>query len=347
MKARLLGMCLALGAAVGVAAGPAGAADKPISGNLRIVIGSSSTGGDTYQNAAIVAEALSKKLGINAKVDAVGVSAAFAAVTRVSDGSTVMFFHDQSYLGHLLGLKGYPDIFKDLRIGPTVSINPGDAFVGAKDSKLKTIEDVIQACGKGERVRVAIQPGGVSEVYYGALKNAVGIRFPGKEGNLVSVKTGSQGDKNQLLFDRQAEVIHGSVQANEQYTRLPAEDQKAMRFLWLPSPSSTISQANPEGMGATGRDELLKFTSPNVHVTLDGKADFTFDKEFFFLYNKKMDPKAVAYLDKALSDIFAEGKVQVTLKKAFFIPNFHPSKEAAVYLKKKAEQSKALIAATR
>ncbi|MGE4528739.1 MAG: hypothetical protein AB7D00_10270 [Rhodospirillaceae bacterium] len=347
MKARLLGMCLALGAAVGVAAGPAGAADKPISGNLRIVIGSSSTGGDTYQNAAIVAEALSKKLGINAKVDAVGVSAAFSALARVSDGSTIMFFHDQSYLGHLLGLKGYPDIFKDFKVGPTTSINPGDAFVGAKESKFKTIEDVIQACGKGERVRVAIQPGGVSEVLYGGLKNAVSIRFPGKEVNLVSVKTGSQADKNQLLFDRQAEVIHGSVQANEQYTRLPADDQKAMRFLWLPARQATIAQANPEGMGATTRDQLLAYVTPKTSVTLDGKKDFTHDKEFFFLYNKKMDPKAIAYLDKALAKIFAGDEIKAKLKKAFFIPNFLPSKEAVVYLKKKSEQSKALIAATR
>lgn len=347
MKRRLLGMCLLAGAAVGLAAGAAGAADKPISGNLRIVIGSSATSGDTYQNAAIIADELSRKLDINAKVDAVGVSAAFQALSRAKDGSTVMFFHDQSYLGHLLGLKGYSDMFAEYKVGPTISINPGDAFVGAKDSKYKTIEDVIQGANTGERIRVAIQPGGVSEVYFGALRNAVKVRYPGKEANVVSVKTGSQGDKNQLLFDRQAEVIHGSVQANEQYTRLPADDQKAMQFYWLPARQETIAQANPEGMGATSREELLKFTTPKASVTLDGKRDVTFDKEFFFIYNKDMDPKIVAYLDKALAEIFAAGKIQVTLKQAFFIPNFHPSKEAEVYLKKKAAQSQVLIDATR
>lgn len=346
MRQRLLGLCVMAGAALGLASAAA-AADKPISGNLRIVIGSSSTAGDTYQNAAIIADELSKHLDINAKVDAVGVSAAFQAVGRVKDGSTVMFFHDQSYLGHLLGLKGYQDLFAAYTVGPTVSINPGDAFVGAKDSKYKTIEDVIQGAARGERIRVAIQPGGVSEVYYGALNNAIKVRYPGKEANLVTVKTGSQGDKNQLLFDRQAEVIHGSVQANEQYTRLPAEDQKAMRFYWLPARQQTIAQANPEGMGATSREELLKFTSPNVHVTLDGKRDFTFDKEFFFIYNKEMDPKIVAYLDAALKEIFAKGEVQKKLKQSFFIPNFLPSQEAQAYLKAKAAQSKTLIDATR
>ena len=69
---------------------------------------------------------------------------------------------------------------------------------------------------------------------YSALKNAVKIRLsgPGRQHRLA-VNTGSQADKNQLLFDGQADLINGSVQANEQYTRLPAEDQKAMRFVWL------------------------------------------------------------------------------------------------------------------
>jgi len=53
------------------------AAEKLIKGNLRVVIGSKSTGGDTYQNSSIVAEALAKKLDINVKVDAVGATAAF------------------------------------------------------------------------------------------------------------------------------------------------------------------------------------------------------------------------------------------------------------------------------
>ena len=38
------------------------AADGPIKGNMRIVIGSKSTGGDTYQNSSIIAEALADKL---------------------------------------------------------------------------------------------------------------------------------------------------------------------------------------------------------------------------------------------------------------------------------------------
>ena len=141
-----------------------------------------------------------------------------------------------------------------------------------------------------------------------------------------------------MLFDGQADLINGSVQANEQYTQLPAEDQKAMRFVWLTARADTIKQANPEGFGDTDRAQLLQFVSPNASVTQDGEKDFTFDKEFFFLFNKKMDPELVDALDTALTEIYDEGKIQETQKKSFFIPNFKPSAEAASYLHDKMEQ---------
>ena len=343
MKRRFaLKLCLATAAAASLLSTPA-LAQKAITGNLRIVIGSTSTGGDTYQVSAIVAEALAKKLDVNAKVDPVGPTAAFQAISRSPDGSTIMLFHDQSYLGHLYGVRGFSDIFHDYTVGPTVAINPGDAFLVPAKSPYKTVEDVIQAAGNGTRVRVAVQPGGVSEIGFSAMKNAVKVRFPGKEGNMVRVNTGSQADKNQLLFDGQADVINGSVQANEQYTRLPADDQKAMRFIWIPARKQTLDQANPEGLGQTSREKLLEFAAPKVTVTQDGKKSWAFDKEFFFIYNKNVKPEVVAELDKALTEIYAEGKIQETLKKSFFIPDFMPSKQAEAALKQKVDETKKVI----
>jgi len=348
MKRILLGLGIVL-LALALVPGSSGlAADKMIEGNLRIVIGSKSTGGDTYQNSSIVAQALEKKLGVNVKVDAVGATAAFRTIEHTgSKGNTIMIFHDQSYLGYLYGVAGYEDIFAKYIVGPTVAINPGNAYLVPKKSPYQNVDDVIEACGKGTRVRVAIQPGGVSEIGYSAMKNAVKMKYPGKEGNLVAVNTGSQADKNQLLFQGQADVINGSVQANEQYTRLPADDQKAMRFIWLTARRQTIEQANPEGLGKTSREELLNFVEPKVVVPMDEKHNFTFDKEFFFLYNKDMSPELVAYFDKALSEIFAEGKIQEVQKKAFFIPNFLPSAKAQAHLKEKMEAYKKIIEAIR
>jgi len=320
------------------------AADKALKGNLRIVIGSKSTGGDTYQAASIVAPLLAEKLGINAKVDAVGFTAAVRALDQSgARGNTVMFFHDMAYLGNLYGVKGYEDIFANYIIGPTVTTNPGNAYLVPKKSPYKTIQDIIEACAKGTKIRVSIQPGGVSEIGFSAIKNAIKMKAPGMEQNLVAVNTGSQADKNQQLFDGQVEVIYGTVQGNEQYTRLPEDDQKAMRFIWLTSPEKTLAQANPEGMGDTSRDELLKFAEPTMQVAMDDSSNFKFDKEYFFLYHKDLDPKIIAAIDEALAEVYADGKIQETMKKSFFIPDFLPSKEAADYLKGKMERNKKII----
>ncbi|EXJ12475.1 ABC transporter substrate-binding protein [Nitrincola nitratireducens] len=320
-------------------------ADNPIRGNIRVVIGSDSTGGDTYQAASLIANAMSERMKTNVRVDAVGASQAFRFLDRVSNGSTIMFFHDQSYLGNLYGIRGYEDIFEKYTIGQTITINPGDAFVVPKNSPYNNIQELIDAAGQGERIRVAIQPGGVSEIGYTALKNAVKLLYPGQEGNVVAVNTGSQADKNQQLFDRQADIIHGSIQANEQYTRLPEDDQRAMRFLWLTAKNETLSQADPAGFGGTSRDELLQFVEPINVVPMTADNNFTFDKEFFFLYNKDTDPKVLAYYDQVLTDIFAEGKVQEEMKKAFFIPNFRPASEAQEYLSAKKDAYRAIIEA--
>ncbi|MBL1376349.1 hypothetical protein [Zobellella iuensis] len=345
MKGLMFGVHLAVCGLAAVTATQALAQEKLIKGNVRVVIGSTSTGGDTYQNASIIAEELAKKLGVNVKVDAVGTSAAFRALARGANGNTLMFFHDQSYLGNLYGIRGYDDIFTEYKVGPMVSINPGDAFLTPKNSPYQTVEDIIDAVGQDKQVRVAIQPGGVSEIGYSALKNAVILTHPDKEGNLVAVNTGSQADKNQLLFDGQADLIHGSVQANEQYTRLPANDQKAMSFAWLMARQGTLAQANEEGFGETNREALLGFAEPNISVTLNGRDSFTFDKEFFFIYNKNIKPEIVGYIDQALAEIYAEGQVQQSFKQNFFIPNFMPAAESEQYLKEKAGQYKKIIQA--
>ncbi|SEM62955.1 hypothetical protein [Halomonas caseinilytica] len=311
------------------------AADAQLPGNVRVVIGSTSTGGDTYQNSSIVADGLAEHLDINMKVDAVGASSAFRFLDRDPRGNTLMIFHDQSYLGHLYGVQGYDDIFEKYTIGPTVAINPGNAYLVPKDSPYQTLNDVIEAVGNGEEVRVAIQPGGVSEIGFSALKNAISIEHPGMEDNLVAVNTGSQADKNQQLFNDQADMINGTVQANEQYTRLPEDDQKAMRFLWLTARQGTIEQAPEDGLGQTSREQLLQYVAPNVSVPMGNGDDFTFDKEFFFLYNKDMDQAIVDQIDQALTEIYDEGEIQQTQKTSFFIPNFKPSDEAAEYLETK------------
>ncbi|OAN76876.1 ABC transporter substrate-binding protein [Sulfitobacter sp. EhC04] len=316
---------------------PISAAAQDLPRNVRMVIGSTSTGGDTYQNSAIVADALAEHLGINIKVDAVGATEAFKALGRDSRGTTLMIFHDQSYLGNLYGVTGYDNPFESYTVGQTVAINPGNAYLVTCNSPYQSMEDILSAAEGGERVRVAIQPGGVSEVGFSAMKNAASVRAPGSEENIVAVNTGSQSDKNQAMWDDLADVINGSIQANEQFTQLPQDDQKCMRFVWITARAETLAQAPAEGMGNTTRDELLQYASPETSVTLDGEEDFTFDKEFFFLYNPNMDPAIIDQIDTALTAIFEAGEIQERQKASFFIPNFLPAEDARQHLMDKRD----------
>jgi tripartite-type tricarboxylate transporter receptor subunit TctC len=300
--------------------------------NIRVVIGSTSTGGDTYQVSSIISKKLGDILGKNAKVDAVGSSNGFDSIKRVKDGSTIMIFHDMAYLGYLYGNPAYSNIFEDYKIGPVLAVNPGNAFSVAKGSKYNNVEDVIKSAGNGETVRVAIQPGGVSEIGYSAIKNAVKIQYPGMEDNLVAVNTGSQSDKNQQLFDGQAEIINSSVQANEQFNHLPADDQKAMKFIWLTASKEVMEKTKDAGFGTTPKDELMRYASPNVTVG----DNFTFDKDFFVLYNKDMDPKLVELYDDAFSETFKDEALIEELRNAFFVPKHKVSSDAKSYLEKKS-----------
>lgn len=324
---------------------PLMAAAQDLPRNVRLVIGSGSTGGDTFQAASLVAEALSKQLGVNIKVDAVGASEAFKAVGRDKRGTTIMLHHDQSYLAHLYGIAGSPDPFGGFAVGPTLAINPGNAYLVSKDSPYQTMDDVLKAAADGQKIRVAIQPGGVSEIGFSALKNAARLAAPGSEENIVAVNTGDQADKNQAMFDGLAEIINGSIQANEQFAELPADDQKAMRFIWITATPEAL-QAEPEaGLGKLTREAMLQYAAPATKVPMTEAEDFTFDKEFFLIYNKDMDPAQMATIDTALTEVFSQDALKNRLLEAFFIPDFRPMAEASAHLKDKRDAYAGIIAA--
>jgi len=334
---------LAAGGAAAVLAGTRGAMAADLPRNIRMVIGSNSTGGDTYQTASILADALSAELKVNIKVDAVGPSEAFKALERDSRGTTIMMHHDQSYLQYLYGVPNSPNPFDGFLIGPTISINPANAYLVPKNSPYQTMADVLKAAEDGTRVRVAIQPGGTSELGFTAMKNAVRMKKPGAEANLVAVNTGSQSDKNQALFDGLADVINGSIQANEQFTELDASDQKSMRFIWLTSKKATLEQAPEAGIGKTTRDDLLKYAEPQTAVPLDDSRTFTFDKEFFLIYNDKMAAKAMDAIDAGMKSLYDKGEIQKRQTQAFFIPDYMPRAQADVELKKKFDDYAKII----
>lgn len=300
--------------------------------NIRVVIGSTSTGGDTYAMSAAVAKELENVLGKNVKVDPTGTAGAYEAISQSSDGSTIMIFHDGAYFGKLFEVDGYPDIFTDeITIGPTLGFNPGNAYTVSKDYKYNSVQEVIDAVVGGETVRFAIQPGSASEIGYHAMR--YNIKEAGGDPELlVAVPSGAQSDKNEKLFQGLADIIHSSVQAAAQFTALEEDDQQAQKFLWITADSEILSETNEEGYEGVTRDDMLEYAYPNVVLKTPSGEDFTYSKTFFTMYNGDMSQEIVDLYDDAMAEVFANEAFIEDLKNQFFVPYYNPSSEAEVIL---------------
>ena len=97
--------------------------------NVRIVIGSTSTSGDSYMVADIVNRYLSKEMGFNGKVDAIGNAAALDEIANAKgDGKTVMMFHDMTFMSVLFGAVDEKYSLENMTVGPRIGRNPGACF---------------------------------------------------------------------------------------------------------------------------------------------------------------------------------------------------------------------------
>lgn len=304
--------------------GVAEGSEAEIPSRVRVVIGSSSTGGDTYQNADAASRYLEEQLGTNMKVDAVGAVMAFSELNKAKpDGSTIMFFHDMAYLGVEYGSFGEENALENWKIGPVVSINPGNAFLASGDAPYDTMAESAEWLrdNPGETITVAIEAGGVSEITFDGYYLWVKEQFGEEVADRIKVyPTGSQEDKNQALWDGNADIIHGSIGGNSEYTKEGVESKIKMKFLGITA-----------GKRVEGHDVS---TFAEQGITVDGK-EFVFDKEFFILLPKDIDPGYAEALDKAVAEVTEDQRYIDDLAKNAYIPNYISAEEAEEYLLEK------------
>ena len=111
--------------------------------NVRVVIGSTSTSGDSYMIADLVTRYLSKEMGFNGKVDAIGNAAALDEMQNAKgDGKTVMMFHDMTFLSVLFGSVDEQYSLENMTVGPRIGQNPGACFGAAAEKGWNNLSDV-------------------------------------------------------------------------------------------------------------------------------------------------------------------------------------------------------------
>ncbi|WP_105567211.1 type 2 periplasmic-binding domain-containing protein [Microbacterium halophytorum] len=322
-------MALGLASCSGGGGGEDGGIDV---NRVRVVLGSSSTTADTYQNAHAFTENVGEALDVDMKADAIGANQAFQALDKAKDdGSTIMFFHDMAYLSVKYGSQPEKFALDNWTVGPVVSTNPGAAFLAAHDAPY---DDMVEAAewladNGSEELTFAVEAGGTSELSLDAFYIWVADEYGQDVAERIKVfATGSDEEKNQALWAGNVDIVYGSIGGNEQYTGDDVEAKVREKFL---------------GITASERVEGYDIpTFAEMGIAVDGEP-FTFDKEFFTLLPKEIDEGFASALDEATAEAVESDAYVEELTANNFLTNYVPMDESTEYIEAKRDRLESLI----
>jgi tripartite-type tricarboxylate transporter receptor subunit TctC len=299
LAAALIGGCLS--AAYGAGQGEAAKADpkwptKPI----QIVV-PFKPGGDTDFNARVYAKYLEKELGqpvVIVNVDGNGGTLGSRKVKDAApDGYTALFYHAAVLINEVSGVAEYG--FDALDMACVAAMNPGDVFVVTKDSKYKTLKDLVEdSKANPGKIRFAGNTGATTYLE-GLLLNAAGAAV-----NIVDA--GGSADRIAALRGGHVDVIpnpYGTVKAY-----LNSGDFRALALV----------------------REQRNSRFPNIPTAVEQGYDVVVPIPYFFAFPKGTPKEYQAKLSAAVEKI-AKGSQEYAaeIAKAYDqTPFFLPSEEA-------------------
>jgi len=297
---------------------------------VRVVIGSTSTTGDSYMVADLASRYLSKELKANFKVDAVGAGAALDALANTKpDGSTIMIFHDMTYLGISFGAFEEKYALENFTVGPRVAQNPGSCFAASVNAPYNDMADMAEyaKANPGTKIRVNIEAGGVSHIAFIAFYEWV-VETYGQEvaDQFVVIVGGSTAEKCRMLWDGNADVIFADYSSLLQYTEEGVDKQLKMKFLGL---LDKIDGVDVKSYAEQG-------------ITLDGEL-FVFSKDFLIYLPKDTPQELIDELDAAVKAISENPEFIKEMSDLTYRAAYMPSAEAKTFIYDKRDKLDALI----
>ncbi len=285
---------------------PAGAGESSLKGqNVRVVIGSTSTSGDSYMIADLVTRYLSAEMGFNGKVDAIGNAAALDEIKNgKGDGKLVMMFHDMTFLSQLFGSVDEMYSLENMTVGPRIGQNPGACFGAAAEDGFTTLADVTKYLEEhpGEPLSFNIESGATSHLafvaYYLYIKEALG---DDAASGIKAIVGGTTAEKLQRLWDRNADIIYGDTSAFEQYTQEGVENQLQMTMF---GSCGEVNGIEIDSMAESG-------------VTFNGEP-FDFAKDFCMYFPQEMDANVLAEYEAAMKKITENPDFQADMAKLYY-----------------------------
>lgn len=267
---------------------------------VRVVIGSTSTGGDSYMIADMVTRYLGEEMGFNGKVDAIGNAQALDTISKAKgDGTTIMMFHDMAYLSVLFGAVGEQYSLDNLTVGPRIGINPGGCFVAPADAPYNNLSEAAQwlADNPSETITVNIESGSASHldfvVWYMWVQEQYGDEVASRVRALVG---GTTDEKKQRLWDGNADIIYADYSSCVEFTKEGVDAQLAMKLF--------DTCGDLEGSGVISMEE--------DGITFNGEP-FVFDKDFFMLFPQDMDEGILNEITAAMQKVCENPDFQAEL----------------------------------
>jgi tripartite-type tricarboxylate transporter receptor subunit TctC len=298
---------------------------------VRIVIGSTSTSGDSYMIADMTTRYLSKEMGFNGKVDSMNPARALQEIQKAKDdGTTIMIFHDSAYLTAMFGaVDATKYSLENMTVGAEVGQNPGATWAAkasAPYDDLKGLADYLKS-NTSAKVRFNIEAGGSSQLIFDAYYEWVQSTY-GKDvaGRIQVLVGGSTQDKCQHLWDGNCDVIFADYSSLKQYTESGVDSKLKMKMLAL-------------GDSMDGID--IK-TMADQGITFNGKP-FTFTKEFVMYFPKTIQSSVVKEYSDAMKKVSENTDFQNEMKKKGYKATYMA--DAGAHITEKRDTLKAIMEA--
>ncbi len=273
--------------------------------NVRVVIGSTSTSGDSYMIADIVTRYLAEEMGFNGKVDAIGNAEALDAIANADgDGKTVMMFHDMTYLSVLFGAVDEQYSLENMTVGPRIGQNPGGCFGASASAPYASLSEVTQYLvdNPDETVSFNIESGGTSHITFAAYYLDVQEKYGDEVASRIKVIVGgTTAEKLQRLWDGNADVIYGDTSSFEQYTLDGVDEQLAMTMF---DSGATVDGVDIQSMADDG-------------IEYNGEA-FDFAKDFAMYFPADMDESVLAEYEAAMQRVCENEEFQAEMAKLYY-----------------------------
>lgn len=308
-------------------------ADASLKGQrVRVVIGSTATSGDTYLTANTATRYLSQKLDFNGKVDPLNASRALEEITSAkSDGSTIMMFHDMTYLGVLFGIYGDKYALENFIVGPRMAISQGQCFAGRADAKYNTMAQMAEwlKVNPDKNVKIAIQSGSISQLCFNTYYDWVLNKYDADVAKRVKAFIAGSTDKQtQALWDGNCDAIFADISALEQYVSDDVDSKIRMKILGLMSDQRIVNKPYT--------------TFIEQGITFNGKP-FSYDKDYNIFFPKGTPQSIIDEVDAAMAEIAEDPNYQSELAKLGFKGAYLSSKENKAHMYQKRKTAADLI----